>query len=139
MVFWVFWVGFFIANPAKDTSSGGTHRPWATLSKGRNVRENSPYDGLCYFVPALLLHSHRLMQNRSTGHRYFASQSRQSAKLFLKSSKLGLPQPLTRRQVCPPHPPILVGGVHSLAREGLGESQLYKNNCISNFSEMGEK
>jgi hypothetical protein len=29
-------------------------------------------------------------------------QSRKSAKLFLKSSELGLPQPLTRRRVCPP-------------------------------------
>ncbi len=29
-------------------------------------------------------------------------QSRQSAKLFLKSSELGLPQPLTRSRVCPP-------------------------------------
>jgi hypothetical protein len=29
-------------------------------------------------------------------------QSRQSAKLFLQSSELGLPQPLTRRRVCPP-------------------------------------
>jgi hypothetical protein len=32
----------------------------------------------------------------------FPSQSRQSAKLFRKSSELGLPQPLTRRRVCPP-------------------------------------
>ncbi len=30
------------------------------------------------------------------------AQSRQSAKLFLQSSELGLPQPLTRRRVCPP-------------------------------------
>jgi hypothetical protein len=30
------------------------------------------------------------------------SQSRQSAKLFLQSSELGLLQPLTRRRVCPP-------------------------------------
>jgi len=30
------------------------------------------------------------------------TQSRQSAKPFLKSSELGLPQPLTRRRVCPP-------------------------------------
>jgi hypothetical protein len=45
-----------------------------------------------------------------------ATQSRQSANLFLKSSELGLPQPLTRRRV-------LGGGASSLAREGLGESQ----------------
>ncbi len=35
------------------------------------------------------------------------AQSRQSAKLFLKSTELGLHQPLTRRQVCPP---LLVPG-----------------------------
>jgi hypothetical protein len=48
-------------------------------------------------------------------------QSRQSAKLFLQSSELELPQPLTRRRVCPPtpHPPVLGGGAHSLAR-GVG-------------------
>ncbi len=48
------------------------------------------------------------------------AQSRQSAKLFLKSLELGLPHPLTRRRVC--LPPVL-GGAHSLAREGLGGSQ----------------
>jgi hypothetical protein len=51
------------------------------------------------------------------------AQSRQSAKLFLKSSELGLPQPLTRRRVCPLPPPVLGGRGHSLAIEGLGESQ----------------
>jgi hypothetical protein len=38
-------------------------------------------------------------------------QSRQSAKLFLQSLELGLPQPLTR-------PLVLGGGAHSLAKEG---------------------
>jgi hypothetical protein len=38
------------------------------------------------------------------------SQSRQSAKLFLQSSELGLPQPLTRRRVRHPPPPVLGGG-----------------------------
>ncbi len=52
----------------------------------------------------------------------YKPQSRQSAKLFLQSSEMGLPQPLTRRRVCPP-PPVLGGGAHSLTREGLGESQ----------------
>jgi hypothetical protein len=47
------------------------------------------------------------------------AQSRQSAKLFLQWSELGLPQPLTPT----PPPPVLGGGEHSLAREGLGESQ----------------
>ncbi len=32
----------------------------------------------------------------------FQPQSRQNAKLFLESSELGLPQPLTRRRVSPP-------------------------------------
>jgi hypothetical protein len=50
----------------------------------------------------------------------FDPHSRQSAKLFLKSSELGVPQPLTRRRVCPLGSG---GGAHSLVREGLGESQ----------------
>ncbi len=50
-------------------------------------------------------------------------QSRQSAKPFLKSSELELPQPLTRRRVCPPPPFGSGGGAHSLARKGVGESQ----------------
>ncbi len=46
-------------------------------------------------------------------------QSRQSAKLFLQSSELGLPHPLTRRRVCPPYP-----SVHTRSQErGMGESQ----------------
>jgi hypothetical protein len=49
------------------------------------------------------------------------AQSRQSAKPFLQSSELGLPQPLTRRRLFPP--PVLGGGAQWLAREGLGESQ----------------
>ncbi len=54
-------------------------------------------------------------------HKMFSSPW-QSAKPFLQSSELGLPQPLTRRRVCPP-PPLLGGRAHSLAREGLGDSQ----------------
>jgi len=47
--------------------------------------------------------------------------STEEAEFFLQSSELGLSQPLTRRRVCPP---VLGGGAqHSLAREGLGESQ----------------
>jgi hypothetical protein len=54
---------------------------------------------------------------------YQGAQSRQSAKLFLQSLDLGLPHPLSRRRVCPP-PPFGPGGrAHSLAGEGLGESQ----------------
>ncbi len=47
----------------------------------------------------------------------FKTQSRQSAKLFLQSLELGLPQPPTRRRVCPP---VLGEGARSLARVGLG-------------------
>jgi hypothetical protein len=32
----------------------------------------------------------------------YIAQSRQSARLFLQSSELGLPGPLNRRRVCPP-------------------------------------
>ncbi len=58
------------------------------------------------------------------------AQSRQSAKLILKSSELGLPQTLSRRRVCPP-PLDPRGGAHSLAREGVGESQYRRGdiNC----------
>jgi hypothetical protein len=51
------------------------------------------------------------------------SQSRQSTKLFIQSSELGLPKPLTRRRVCPPPPLVPREGAHSLAREGVGESK----------------
>ncbi len=47
--------------------------------------------------------------------KYCRPQSRQSAKLFLLSSELGLPQPLTRRRVCPPH--LWFGGRVTLAGE----------------------
>jgi hypothetical protein len=40
---------------------------------------------------------------------------RQSAKLFLQSPELGLPQPLARRRVCPP--PLDSGGRGRLAGE----------------------
>jgi hypothetical protein len=43
-------------------------------------------------------------------------QSRQSARLFLQSSELGLPHPLTFRQVCP-LPLVQGGGVHTHLRE----------------------
>jgi hypothetical protein len=43
-----------------------------------------------------------------------APLSRQSAKLFLQSSEMGLPQPLTRRRVCPP---FSSGGRGTLAGE----------------------
>jgi hypothetical protein len=53
------------------------------------------------------------------------SQSRQSAKLFLQSSELGLPTPRTQAGV--PPPPFGSGeGAHSLAREGVIESQIQR-------------
>jgi hypothetical protein len=47
------------------------------------------------------------------------AQSWQSGKLFLQSSELGLPQPLTRRQVCPP-PFGSGGGTLACGRGGWG-------------------
>jgi hypothetical protein len=51
-------------------------------------------------------------------------QSRQIAKLFLRSSELGLSRPLSRRQVHPP-PPLVQGGGHTRER-GVGESQFQR-------------
>jgi hypothetical protein len=53
----------------------------------------------------------------------FIPPSRQIGKLLLRSSELGLPQPLTCRRMCPPPPLVPGGGSHSLARDGVGESQ----------------
>ncbi len=50
---------------------------------------------------------------RTVDLRQIWAQSRQSAKLFLQSSELGLPQPLTRRRVCPPPPGSGGRGTHS--------------------------
>jgi hypothetical protein len=54
-------------------------------------------------------------------HVVYHRVGRQSAKFFLQSSELEIPQPLTRWRVCPPLVPG--GGAHSLAREGVGESR----------------
>ncbi len=51
--------------------------------------------------------------------RHILTQSRQSAKLFLQSSELGLPQPLTRRRVCSPTPRFWGEG-HTRWRRGVG-------------------
>jgi hypothetical protein len=54
-----------------------------------------------------------------------STHSRQSAQLFSSSRNWDSPNPLpnTHRRVCPP-PPLVPGGMaHSLAREGVGESQ----------------
>ncbi len=59
------------------------------------------------------------MKNRKP---WLDTQSRQSAMPYLQSSELGLPQPLTRRRVCPPRFGSW-GEAHSLARKGVGDSQ----------------
>ncbi len=50
---------------------------------------------------------------------YFVPQSRQSAKLFIRSSELGLLQPLSRRRLCKPPAPPGSGGRGTLER-GVG-------------------
>jgi hypothetical protein len=52
---------------------------------------------------------------------YQSSQSRQSAKLFSSRRNWDSPNPSPAGECAPP--PVLGGGAHSLAREGLGESQ----------------
>jgi hypothetical protein len=52
-------------------------------------------------------------------HRKFASHNRQSARLFLQSSELGLPHPHTRRRVCPP-PLHWLEGYTLACGEGVG-------------------
>ncbi len=47
-------------------------------------------------------------------------QRRQSAKLFLQSSELGLPNPSPAGECAYPPPLVPGGGSHSLAREGVG-------------------
>jgi hypothetical protein len=48
----------------------------------------------------------------------YIAQSRQSARLFLQTSELGLPCLLNRRRVCPPPSFGLGGETHSPAGEG---------------------
>jgi hypothetical protein len=66
-----------------------------------------------------------------TARRDGSPQSRQSAKLFLQSLVLGLPQNSTRRRVCP-SPFGSGGGAHSLAREGVetGEESQFQRGGI---------
>ncbi len=71
----------------------------------------------------------------------YTPQSRQSARLFLQSSELGLPQPLTRRQVCPPHPLVPGGGGTLAGGRGGGRVPIPTRgltlfcgtNCTTNF------
>jgi hypothetical protein len=55
-------------------------------------------------------------------------QSRQSAKRFLKSSDLGLPQPLTCRRMCPPT--LWSGGEGTLAGERRGGESQFRREDI---------
>ncbi len=54
----------------------------------------------------------RCPTSKILGIEKLSAQSRQSAKLFLQSSELGLPQPLTRRECAPP-PPRVWGAGHT--------------------------
>jgi hypothetical protein len=56
------------------------------------------------------------LNNPASQYKSAHPQSRQSAKLFLQSSELRLPQPLTRRRVYPP-PPRVLGRRGTLAGE----------------------
>jgi hypothetical protein len=69
---------------------------------------------------AQLMWERRCDPNTTTAKQSWSlPQSRQSAKLFLQASELGLPQPLTRRRVCPP--PLGSGARGTLAGErGVG-------------------
>jgi hypothetical protein len=62
----------------------------------------------------------RVVLHFSIQNHFFSPQSRQSAKPFLQSSELGLPQPLTSRRVCPP--PWFWGEGHTRWRERGRES-----------------
>ncbi len=48
------------------------------------------------------------------------TQSRQSAKLFVRSLDLELLNPFTRRRVCPPPPPVTRAGNTRLRERGMG-------------------
>ncbi len=43
--------------------------------------------------------------------------------MYVPSSELGLPQPLSRKRVCPSPRNQRVGGAHSPASKGVGESR----------------
>jgi hypothetical protein len=62
---------------------------------------------------------------------YLSAQSIQSAKHFLQSSELGLPPPPEPQASVFPHPLLRGARAHSLAGEGLGESQFRRGerNC----------
>jgi hypothetical protein len=82
------------------------------LKKGPTLTNANLYSG----IVVNLQFSHRNVGRGST------SQKRQSAKLFLQSSELGLPQPLTRKRACPPPPPRFWGDGHTRWRERGWES-----------------
>jgi hypothetical protein len=54
------------------------------------------------------------------------AQSRQSSIPSLQSSKLGLPHPLGRRQVCTPPPLVREGGSAVACGSGGGEAQFQR-------------
>jgi hypothetical protein len=52
------------------------------------------------------------------------SQSRQSTKLFVQSSELGLPKPLNRRRVCPPPLWYSIYSIYVLCDSGASSYQI---------------
>ncbi len=61
----------------------------------------------------------------------YITEYRQSAQLFLQSSELGFPNPSPVGKCARCHPLVPGGGEHSLARDGVGESQFRRGeiNC----------
>ncbi len=77
---------------------------------------------LCSFIYRLLSvtqlsHNYCFYSWKCSWWQLSVSQSRQSAKLFLQSSELGLPHSLTRRRVCPP--PLVPGGTFACGGWGV--------------------
>jgi hypothetical protein len=73
----------------------------------------STYLHLCEMIQNFLIIRERNFLLCTRLNRLDTAQSKQSAKLFLKSSELELPQPLTRRRGCqppPPHPGCTLAG-----------------------------
>ncbi len=60
------------------------------------------------------------------------AQSRQSARLFVPSSELRLPHPLTRRRVCPP-PPLVRGGQGGWGGPNSDEGTLWYSVFVDTF------
>jgi hypothetical protein len=115
---WACWLGICISaaanlpwdNPALNYSSSMAPSPALGGGGGNggrhNKREDEKRDSLQHQQKFFTMKRYCKNSTRGQGH----PQSRQSAKLFLQSSELGLPHPLTGRRVCVPLPPLVPGG-----------------------------